>query len=70
MRLSDAGLRRHPTKLIYLNHRPPPWLTEDATPRSLEPIVSGSSTTTPITWPPALVRNRYDDRFATEISIH
>jgi len=22
MRLSDAGLRRHPTKLIYLNHRP------------------------------------------------
>jgi len=31
MRLSDAGLRRRQTKLIYLNHRPPPWLTEDAT---------------------------------------
>ena len=39
MRLSDAGLRQHPTKLIYPNHRLPPWLTEDATPRSLEPIV-------------------------------
>jgi hypothetical protein len=32
MRLSDAGLRRHQTKLIYLNHRSPSWLTED-TPR-------------------------------------
>jgi hypothetical protein len=31
MRLSDAGLRRRPTKLIYLNDRPPPWLTEDVT---------------------------------------
>ena len=31
MRLSDAGLRRHPTKLIYPNHRLPPGLTEDAT---------------------------------------
>jgi hypothetical protein len=31
MRLSDAGLRRHPSELIYPNHRPPPWLTEDAT---------------------------------------
>jgi len=39
MRLSDAGLRRHRTKLIYPNHRPAPWLTQDATPRSLEPIV-------------------------------
>jgi hypothetical protein len=39
MRLSDAGLRRHPTKLIYPDHRPTPWLIEDATPRSLEPIV-------------------------------
>src|ERR1700722_7073819 len=39
IRLSDAGLRRHPTKLIYPNHRLPPWLTEDAAPRSLEPIV-------------------------------
>jgi hypothetical protein len=24
-------LRRRPTKLIYPNHRPPPWLNEDAT---------------------------------------
>ncbi len=31
-RLSDAGLRCRPTKLIYPNHRPPPWTTED-TPR-------------------------------------
>jgi len=43
MRLSDAGLRRRPTKLIYLNHRLPPWLTEVAAPRSLEPIVMRSS---------------------------
>jgi hypothetical protein len=39
MRLSDAGLRRHQTKLLYPDHRLPPWLTEDATARSLEPIV-------------------------------
>ena len=31
MRLSDAGLRRQQTKLIYPDHRPTPWLTEDAT---------------------------------------
>jgi hypothetical protein len=30
MRLSDAGLRRRQTKLIYPNHRLPPWLTESA----------------------------------------
>ena len=30
MRLSDARLRRYQTKLIYPNHRLPPWLTEDA----------------------------------------
>jgi hypothetical protein len=30
MRLSDAGLRRHQTKLIDPHHRHPPWLTEDA----------------------------------------
>jgi hypothetical protein len=39
MRLSDAGLRQRQTKALDLNHRLPPWLTEDATPRSLEPIV-------------------------------
>ena len=31
MRLSDAGLRRRQTKLIYPNHRLPPWSTEDDT---------------------------------------
>jgi hypothetical protein len=30
MRLSDAGLRQRQTKLIYPNHRLPPWLTKDA----------------------------------------
>jgi hypothetical protein len=39
MRLSDARLRRHQSKLIYPDHRLPPWFTEDDTPRSLEPIV-------------------------------
>src|ERR1700722_11098452 len=42
MRLSDAGLRRRQRKLIYPDHRLPPWLTEDATPRSLEPLVRHS----------------------------
>jgi hypothetical protein len=31
MRLSDAGRHRRPTKLIYLDHRLAPFLTEDAT---------------------------------------
>jgi hypothetical protein len=39
MRLNDARLRRQQPKLIYPNHGLPPWLTEDATLRSLEPIV-------------------------------
>src|SRR5665213_44546 len=43
MRLSDAGLRRHPTKLLYPNHRPPPWLTEDASPRDRSNRLLGSS---------------------------
>ena len=30
--LSDAGLGRRPTTLIYHNHQSPAWLTEDATP--------------------------------------
>jgi hypothetical protein len=29
IRLSDARLRRRPTKLVYLKHPLPPWLTED-----------------------------------------
>jgi hypothetical protein len=39
MRLSDAGLQCQQTKLIYPDHPLRPWLTEDATPRSLEPMV-------------------------------
>jgi hypothetical protein len=39
MRLSDAGLRQRQTKLIYPNHRLPPWLTGPTASRSLEPIV-------------------------------
>jgi hypothetical protein len=31
MRLSDAGARRRKAKLIYPNHRLPPWLNEDVT---------------------------------------
>src|SRR6202035_1526713 len=31
MRLSDAGLRCRQTKVLYPDHRLPPWLTEDAT---------------------------------------
>jgi hypothetical protein len=42
MRLSDAGLHQRQTKALYPNHRLPPWLTEDAAPRSLEPIVRAS----------------------------
>ena len=30
MRLSDAGLRQRQTKVLYPNHRLPPWLTEGA----------------------------------------
>ena len=39
MRLSDAQVREYKTELLYPNHRPTPWPTEDDTPRSLEPIV-------------------------------
>jgi hypothetical protein len=28
MRFHDAGLHCHKTKLVYPNHRSPPWLTE------------------------------------------
>src|ERR1700735_4052716 len=31
MRLSEAWLRCRQTKLVYPNHRLPPWLTGDAT---------------------------------------
>jgi hypothetical protein len=39
MSLSDAGLHQRQTKALDLNHRSPPWLTEDVAPRSLQPIV-------------------------------
>jgi hypothetical protein len=39
MKLSDAGLRRHQTKLIHPNHQLSPWLTEGATSRSLERLL-------------------------------
>ena len=31
MRLSDAVFHPRQTKAVYLNHRLPPWLTEDET---------------------------------------
>jgi hypothetical protein len=39
MRLSDAGLRQRQTKALNPNHQSPPWLSEDAAPRSLEPLL-------------------------------
>lgn len=39
MTLRDARERRRTTKAIYPYHRFPPRLTDDATPRSLEPII-------------------------------
>jgi hypothetical protein len=30
MRVSDAGLRQRESKLLYPDHRLPPWPTEDA----------------------------------------
>ena len=44
MRMSDARWRRHTTKLIYPNHRLPSLAHRRRNPRSLEPIVSGTST--------------------------
>jgi hypothetical protein len=40
--MSDARLRRLKTKLLYPDHRSPPWLTEDATPRSIELLLDVS----------------------------
>jgi len=51
MRLSDARLRRHPTKLLYPDHRLPPWPTEDDTRdrsnRLLDDCANGRSITRP-----------------------
>jgi hypothetical protein len=40
MRLSDAGLRQRPTKLIYPDHRPHSLAYRRRGPRSFQPIVS------------------------------
>src|SRR5258708_18442681 len=49
MRLSGARFRKRPTKLIYPDHRLPPWLTEDTTRdrsnRLLDDFAMGSSIT-------------------------
>jgi len=58
MRLSDAGLRRPKTKLIYPNHRLPPWLTEDNTPRSLQLLLDVKRLKTYLNWP---IRAEYQD---------
>ena len=44
MRLSDARLRRRQTKPVYPNHRPPPWLTEVASPRDRSNRLLGGCT--------------------------
>jgi hypothetical protein len=44
MSLSYTRVRRRQTKLLYPNHRLPPWLTEDTTSRSREPNVRGRPT--------------------------
>ena len=42
MRLSDAGLHQRRTKVLYPNHRSPPWLTEDATRDRLNRLLDGN----------------------------
>jgi hypothetical protein len=55
MRLSDAGLRRRPTKLIYPDHRLPPWLNEDAARDRSNRLLDASATERD-------TRNRYVNR--------
>jgi hypothetical protein len=43
MRLSDAGLRQRKTKLIYPDHRLPPWLNEDAPRDRSNRLLDGSA---------------------------
>ena len=38
-RLNDAGLRKRRTKMLYTNHRLPPWLTEDDTRDRSNPLL-------------------------------
>jgi hypothetical protein len=56
--LSDARLRRLKAKLIYPNHRLPPWPNEDATPRDRSNrLLAGSLSERP--------ENRIDARLIT-----
>jgi hypothetical protein len=48
MRLSNARLRRSQTKLIYPNHRPTSWLTEDAGPHDRSNRLLGENVTHPL----------------------
>jgi hypothetical protein len=62
MRLSDVGLRRRQTKLIYPDHRSSPWLIEAAAPRSLEPIVrQPGAALQPHAWPPPIRKSEFLD---------
>ena len=47
MRLSDARLRQHESNLLYLDHRLPPWLTEDAPRDRSNRLLDGESTVDP-----------------------
>src|ERR1700683_4345460 len=51
MRLSDAGMRCRPTKLIYPDHPPTPWFSENTTPGSLQPIVGSPALGGPLDGP-------------------
>jgi hypothetical protein len=50
MRSSDAGARCCQAKLIYLNHRLPPWLTEDAARDRSNPLLGFSDMWTLRVW--------------------
>jgi hypothetical protein len=43
MRLSDAGFHWRRAKALYLNHRPPPWLTEDVARDRSNRLLDGSA---------------------------
>jgi hypothetical protein len=41
MRLSDAGLRKRPSRLLYPHHRLPPWINEVGTRDRSNPLLGG-----------------------------
>jgi hypothetical protein len=58
MRLSNARVRLQQTKLLYPDHRSPPWLTEDAISRDRSNrLLAGSLSERP--------KNRVDARLIT-----